>query len=288
MMMHASSWRATLSALAAICLAGAPASAQPARSSAVEMMHVLDCGTATSPDFSQWSPGSNQGRPVVMSDPCYLIRHHGQWMLWDSGVDDRLATRIRGKEIAHKVRGMTGPTLTRQLAAIGITPADVAVIGFSHAHFDHVGNSRLFPRARWLVQRTEYEAMFGDTPDKFGFLPDLYAGMRRNPKTLLNGDHDVFGDGSVRIISTPGHTPGHQSLLVRLPQSGPVILSGDMAHSLENFEHRRVPSFNADPIATKRSIEKIEALMRDEKAQLWIGHDAGQMREIIATKRPIH
>lgn len=277
--------RRVLLALAALLLPG-QSWAQTPSAATVELMHVLDCGSATSPDLAQWSPGSNQGRPVVMTDPCYLIKHRDGWLLWDTGVDDRLAGLPRGKEVAHKVRGMAGPALSGQLAALKVRPEDITVIAFSHAHFDHVGNARLFPRARWLVQRAEHAAMFGAKPDAYGFLPELYAGMRRNPTTLLDGDRDVFGDGSVRIVSTPGHTPGHQSLLVRLPQIGPVLLSGDVAHSLENFEQRRVPSFNADPAATKRSIEKVERLLREEGAQLWIGHDRNQMRNIIARKRP--
>lgn len=282
--MTPSKWLARVLAIAFMALA-CGSSAQARSAATVDELHVLDCGTATSPDFSQWSPGSNQGRPVVMSDPCYLIRHGKHWMLWDTGVDDRLASLPRGKEIAHKVRGIAGPTLARQLEAIGVKPEGIMIIGFSHAHFDHVGNARLFPKARWLVQRAEHEAMFGDEPGKYGFIPALYASMQRNPTKLLDGDHDVFGDGSVRIISTPGHTPGHQSLLVRRRGRAPVVLSGDIAHSLENFEHRRVPSFNADPAATKRSIERVERLIRDEKADLWIGHDTTQMHGIIARGR---
>jgi N-acyl homoserine lactone hydrolase len=273
--------RAVLVALAALPLPG-PAAAKGPSPATVDLMYVLDCGSATSPDFSQWSPGSNQGRPVVMSDPCYLIKHGSDWLMWDTGVDDRLAGLPRGREVAHKVRGIVGPTVTRQLVELKVRPDDISIIAFSHAHFDHVGNARLFRRARWLVQRQEHAAMFGNNPEAYGFLPGLYATMRRNPTTLLDGDHDVFGDASVTIIATPGHTPGHQSLLVRLPGVGPVLLSGDIAHSLENFEQRRVPNFNADPIATKRSIEMVDELLRREHAELWLGHDRRQMEAIMA------
>lgn len=265
-------------ALIASALTGMSTHAQPSPPAHADRLHVLDCGSARSPDFSQWSPGSHQGRPVVYSNHCYLIRHGDDWMLWDTGVDDRLAGLPGGKEVAHKVTGVAGPGLTAQLRRIGLRPDQITVIAFSHAHFDHVGNARLFPRARWFVQRGEHKVMFGNDAKTFGFIHELYAGMRRNPTVLLDGDHDIFGDGSVRIIATPGHTPGHQSLLVRLPLRGTVLLSGDAAHTLQNFERRRVPSFNADREATMRSIMKIEALLASEKAELWVNHDRHQNR----------
>ncbi len=86
--------------------------------------------------------------------------------------------------------------------------------------------------------------------------------MSHNPTEILDGNHDVFDDGSVRILSAPGHTPGHQSLLVRLPETGPVVLSGDVAHFHENFSHRRVPSFNADHAQSLRSMDRIDAVIR--------------------------
>ncbi len=266
---------------------GPPAHARPAPKASVDRLFVLDCGTALSPDLSQWSPGSNQGRPVVYSDRCYLIRHGKDWMLWDTGVDDRLAGLPRGKEVAHKVTGIAGPGLVSQLSRLGLRPEQITVIAFSHAHFDHVGNARLFRRARWLVQRAEHQAMFGPEPAKYGFLPELYPTLRRNPTVQLDGDYDVFGDGAVRIISTPGHTPGHQSLLVRLPRRGSVLLSGDAAHTLENFERRRIPSFNADPAATRASIRKIEALLGQEPAELWVNHDRKQAGSVVQAPSPI-
>lgn len=92
--------------------------------------------------------------------------------------------------------------------------------------------------------------------------------MKANPLQLVNGDHDVFGNGAVRIISTPGHTPGHQSLFVRLPSGEPVILTGDAAHLVENFAHRRVPSFNADAALTRGSIDKLRALAEQTGAKV--------------------
>jgi glyoxylase-like metal-dependent hydrolase (beta-lactamase superfamily II) len=92
----------------------------------------------------------------------------------------------------------------------------------------------------------------------------------------LEGDLDVFGDGSVTILSTPGHTPGHQSLLVRLPRTGPVVLSGDIAHFKDNWDHRRVPAINDNKEETLASMQRVADVLAKEKAQLWINHDKAQ------------
>ena len=104
-------------------------------------------------------------------------------------------------------------------------------------------------------------------------------GMRfkaEHPATKLTGDHDVFGDGSVVLLSTPGHTPGHQSLLVRLPKTGALVLSGDAVHFRSNWDNRVTPTMNTDPGATQASLQKIADTLAKEKAQLWINHDKPQ------------
>ena len=97
-----------------------------------------------------------------------------------------------------------------------------------------------------------------------------------HPVTKLEGDHDVFGDGSVTILATPGHTPGHQSLLVKLPKTGALVLSGDAVHFKSNWENRGVPSANTDKDQTLASMQRIADILVKEKAQLWINHDKAQ------------
>jgi glyoxylase-like metal-dependent hydrolase (beta-lactamase superfamily II) len=272
--------------VAALCLVATYTWAQT-KQGTVEAMYVLDCGMASAPDLSQWTPGAHEGKPANFSNNCYLIKHRKGWMLWDTGISDDLATLPDGKVVAHEVRGIVRRPLAGQLKELGIEPKSVNFIAFSHGHFDHVGNSRLFPQSTWLVQAPEYSAMFGPDTKRFGFLPELYATMKNNPRKLLSGDHDVFGDGSVLVLSTPGHTPGHQSLLVRLPRTGTVILSGDAVHLAENFAHRRAPSFNADAEQTKASIDKLRMLSAQQAAQLWINHDRQQSEAVRQAPQPI-
>jgi N-acyl homoserine lactone hydrolase len=117
------------------------------------------------------------------------------------------------------------------------------------------------------VQKAEYEWPGADGAPRFN---------PNHPVTLLEGDRDVFGDGSVVIISTPGHTPGHQSLLVRLPKTGTIVLSGDAVHFKANWDNRRVPPFNTDKDKTLASMQRIADIVAKENGQLWINHDKPQ------------
>ena len=246
----------------------------------VQRLYVLYCGEAHIPDVSPWSPGYNVGKPAVFSDNCYLIRHGQDWMLWDSGYPDALAATPEGI-VGPRSRAIRIKTLTSQLAEIGVAPTQITYLAFSHTHGDHVGNGNLFTAATLYIQQSEYDAAFGPEPGKYGFAPATYENLRANPTVKLQGDFDVFGDGSVMILSTPGHTPGHQSLLVRLPKTGAVVLSGDAAHFEENFVNRRVPGFNFNVEQSRQSMDKIDAVVKAEHALLWINHDAKQSATIV-------
>jgi len=154
-----------------------------------------------------------------------------------------------------------------------VAPAQIKHLAFSHMHPDHCGNGNLFTAATLYMQDAEYDAAFGPESQKFNFNPATYEKLRGNPVNRLTGDHDVFGDGSVVIKSTPGHTIGHQSLLVRLPRQGLVILSGDLVHFQDNWVNKRVPSFNYNRDQSLASMQTIDLLMKGMGAQLWINHD---------------
>ncbi len=246
----------------------------------VDRLYALNAGIAVAPDRSVYSPGYRTGEPVTLSCNAYLIRRAGAWILWDTGIDDAVAAEPGGRIIAHAIRGIVTRTIRDQLADVGVAPVDVGMVILSHAHFDHVGNARLFPHATWLIQRREHQAMFGPDPARHGYTPALYRDLEQAKVELLDGDHDVFGDGSVLVVSTPGHTPGHCSLLVRLAMTGPVLLSADVAHDRFNMDHRHVPTMNDDPEVTRRSMERVDAIVRAEGARLWLNHDIVQSATI--------
>jgi N-acyl homoserine lactone hydrolase len=238
------------------------ATAQP---KSVDRLYIMDCGHNAASDQSRWSPGVNVGQPIELSDNCYLIRHGSDWLLWDTGYPDAVAEKPVTTPVGTATRAKT---LAAQLAEVGVRPSDIRFVAVSHTHGDHVGNVDMFAQSTLLIQKAEFDWAFA--PDK---RPPFKADR---PIRKLEGDLDVFGDGSVTIISTPGHTPGHQSLLVNLPRTGWVILSGDAAHFKDNWDNRRVASMNTSAEQTQASYKRLAGLMAEKKAQLWINHDKPQ------------
>src|SRR6184192_3217001 len=241
----------------ALAFALTPASMQGA-TSGVERLYILNCGEGVAGDISRWSPGVNMGKSMDFADNCYLIKHAQGWLLWDTGVADAIAAMPEGQRPSdpRMTHWRRPKTLAAQLAELGVNPSDIKYVAISHTHPDHVGNVEMFPQAMLLVQKAEYE-----WPNPLGvgrFKPE-------HPVKKLEGDYDVFGDGSVTILSTPGHTPGHQSLLVKLPKTGAIVLSGDAVHFKSNWDNRRVPSINTDKESTVTSMQRIADVMAKEK-----------------------
>lgn len=236
--------------------------------SGVDRLYILNCGEGVAGDISRWS-GVDPDKSMNFADNCYLIHHAQGWVLWDTGIADAIAAMPNGQapDDPRAIHWYRPKTLASQLDQLGVKPDDIRYVAISHTHPDHVGNIELFPRTMLLVQKAEYEwPRSGGAPR---FKPE-------HPVTKLEGDHDVFGDGSVMIISTPGHTPGHESLLVKLPKTGALLLSGDAAHFKSNWDNRRVPSINFDKEKTLTSMQRIADVLAKEKAQLWINHDRAQ------------
>ncbi len=237
--------------------------------SAIDRLYVLDCGWAHAADQSRWSPGVNVGQPIDLSDNCYLVHHvQAGYLLWDTGIADAVAAKPDGVSVLNGAMVWHRPkTLAEQLAIIGVEPDEIRYVGVSHTHPDHVGNVDLFPKAIVLIQKAEYDWAFAQPT------PPFSAG---HPAMKLEGDKDVFGDGSAVILSTPGHTPGHESLLLHLPKTGWIVLSGDLVHFKDNWDNRRVPGFNANKQKSLDSMQRVADILAERHAQLWINHDKEQ------------
>ncbi len=239
-----------------------------AQGKGVDKLYVLDCGWSHNADVARWTPGINVGKPIDMSENCYLIHDSQGYFLWDTGYPDNVASMADGlvsQGGATVVR--RNKTLAAQLAELHVAPDDIKYVGISHTHPDHTGNIALFPHSTIVIQKAEYDAVMATKTPPFG---------ADHPVMKLEGDKDVFGDGSVMIISTPGHTVGHQSLLVHLPKTGWVILTGDAVHLKDNWDNRRVPSMNVDKDKTVASMQRLADLMAQHHAQIWINHDKVQ------------
>jgi glyoxylase-like metal-dependent hydrolase (beta-lactamase superfamily II) len=194
--------------------------------------------------------------------------------MWDTGeIPD---ADFKGNPTKQGAFAITRPLLP-QLAALGYTPADISYLALSHYHGDHVANANSFAGSTWIVQDVEKTAMFAkqDAKAKGSNAPNpAFFGKLENSKTILlhSEDHDVFGDGTVVIKFTPGHTPGHQSLFLKFARTGPVVLSGDLYHYPEERSLGIVPGFDFNAEQTRKSRADLEVFMKKSGAVLWIQH----------------
>jgi N-acyl homoserine lactone hydrolase len=253
----------------------------PTKAASAEKLYRLDCGHSLANDESVWTPGENVGRSIEFSSTCWLIKRGSEWVLWDTGVPEATLNDPKGWSTLPKlIVYHLDKTITGQLAEIGLKASDITYVAVSHTHGDHIGNVSLFPNSTILIQRAEYTWISSPdgTNDNVNQLKALARKLLGTPKKLqlVDGDTDVFGDGSVTLISTPGHTPGSQSLLVHLKNAGFIILSGDVVHLEENFEKNVVPSLNTDKAASIASMDKVRRMIATYQAKLFINHDKAQ------------
>lgn len=232
----------------------------------------LDCGTVFVPDLDFLSDSfrfSGQSRTVVVS--CYLIRDGGHYLLWDTGLP--LSRLGEGKRSVGGGKAKLEHSLMDQLKAIGLAPDAITLVALSHYHSDHSGQLASFPRATLLIGAEDMAVVRGARPafnlDRAEFAPWLTTNGKVDE---VEGDRDVFGDGRVIMLATPGHTPGHHSLLVRLP-TGPVILTGDLWHFREQRKVNGVPKINTSRAETLASMDRIQQVASNLHAKIVIGHD---------------
>ncbi|HEY1301941.1 MAG TPA: N-acyl homoserine lactonase family protein [Vicinamibacterales bacterium] len=249
----------TLIALALLLSAGA------VNRAVVEVkLYPFDCGRIDVDDMDAFADdGSYAGVSKTLVVACYLIRHPKGDLLWDTGVGDRFAGPA-GVTFQPGFVGRVPLTLRSQLRRLGIEPDEIEYLGFSHEHPDHIGNANLFANATWLLNRREHEWAV-EHEGTNGKPPALLSAANTARVRMIDGDVDLFGDGSVLIVQAPGHTPGHQVLLVRPTGRRPVVLAGDLWHSRSNYEHDRVSRFNTSRTETISSFRKVRALARQSR-----------------------
>lgn len=216
------------------------------------------------------------GQSKQFTDAYYVISHPKGNLMWDAGLPEQLVIPEPYDEPSGVYRIQRPDSLVNQLKSIGFKIEDFQYFAMSHSHFDHTGHANYMKNATWIVQENEYNAVLGDSlPQK-----DLSLASLTKVKKI-KGDYDVFGDGTVIIKYTPGHTIGHQALYVEV--SGlekPLLLTGDLYHFEENRENKGVPSFNYDVKQTLESMEKFEAFAKEKNAEVIIQHSPKDFQKL--------
>lgn len=231
----------------------------------------LDCGSGANDPrrFTDTFAYTETTRPFTFS--CYVIRHGADVMVWDTGY------------LPGSVPNATNKPLADLLRQINVNPDDVKHVGISHFHADHTGQLVALKNATLLIGKGDWDGVIANPPmpgaNAKGFAEWIAEKRKVEP---LTGDKDVYGDGSVMVLRTPGHTPGHSILLVRLKEMGPVLLSGDAVHFIENYTGFGVPGFNFDRAQTVASIQRMQEIQKNLKATLIIQHDPRDIGKLPA------
>jgi len=250
-----------------------PAQTPPAEAAAELSLTRFDCGKSTTlADVSRFSDvAAFKGLSIQLTFSCYLVKHGNDYLVWDTG--NPAATGTTPAPTAPK------SSLVEQLAQLHLKPEQINFVGVSHYHGDHIGQVASFPQATLLIGKGDWDALNdvkNDTKSNPAINPANFAhwisgGGKVEP---VSGDKDVFGDGSVVMLNTPGHTPGHHSLLVKLKDKGNVLISGDLAHFRENYDSNGVPTFNTNRADTLASLDRFKQLATNLHATVIIQHDA--------------
>ncbi len=224
-----------------------------------------------------------KGQSKAFVDPTYIITHHptGKRLIWDTGLPEAIGkTPITPGDGTFTLSRQD--SLVNQLKTLQLSYDDFDYIALSHSHFDHTGTANYFKNATWLVQANEYEFITNKDNAALGLAVSELTKVEK-----LKGDYDVFGDGSVVIKYTPGHTIGHQSLYIDLGLKRPILLTGDLYHFQENRQNKISPSFNYNFEQTRASMEAFETFAKQKNAIVIIQHspkDYKKLQELLKNK----
>jgi N-acyl homoserine lactone hydrolase len=243
-------------------------------------LYVFDCGLLhiSREGVERYHVTTAEVGETRMPVPCFLVAHPKGTLMWDVGVipdDDVEKAAASGAkyDVNPTAAAVVTRTLRGQLAAIGYRPADITYIAVSHAHKDHTANLNQFAASTWLTPKTERDFMF--RPNNERVEPRFYSAIEQSMWIPLDTDeYDVFGDGAAIIKAAPGHTPGHQVLVLNLAKTGKVIVAGDLYHYPPERQFHRAPpdnEFSVQQSAASRA--RIEDYVKASKATVWIEHE---------------
>ena len=261
-----------LAVVLALTTAAALIAQSRAAAPATPRLYIFDNGDIAGLDPKIFGFAREELKSVDFVNQSYLIVHPRGTVMFDTGGigDDKFPA---GGGVAKEGIMTAAKKLVPQMEAAGYKPADVTYLVMSHYHSDHTGNANLFAGATWIVQKAERDAMFAEKPAAI-MQPATYSALKAAKTKLLNNeDFDIFGDGTVVVKTTPGHTPGHQVLFLKLAKTGPILLAGDLYHYPEEIATGKTPNFEFDPATSAKSRAAMQAFVKQTGAKLWIEHD---------------
>jgi len=242
-------------------------------------LYVFDNGVIKGIDPALFQLKKEDIATSDMAVASYLIVHPKGTLIWDTGAIPDGDLNADGTPVTQRLY-TASKTLKSQLAAAGFKAGDITYLGLSHYHGDHTANANDFAGATWLVQQPDRDAMFAEKPPNITQFAQ-YAALKNSKTKILKGeDYDVFGDGTVVVKATYGHTPGHQVLFVKLAKTGPILLAGDLYHYQEERGTSKVPTFEFNKEQSLASRAVIEAFLKQTHAQLWIEHDLANFNKL--------
>ena len=253
---------------------GTVGSYAPHPDTSVRRLYVLLCGFEIIPR-SVSLRGADPDVILAVPITAYLLDTAEGWVLFDAGLDEANLRDPERLEALYTSQGWSPPPVVwpahemeGQLRRIGLGFGDIARVVLSHLHADHSGHLKRMPQAVLTIQRAERDYAFSGRARASWFPSDYdLPGLRWE---VIEGDREIMP--GLTALSTPGHAPGHQSLLVTLPETGRVVLAGDVGDLVENFRDEVLPGESQDDAAALRSIRRVNALVADG-AQLFLTHD---------------
>ena len=235
-------------------------------------------------DKSTLTAGRGMGTRIKVPVPVFLITHPKGNILCDTGMHKQVAVDPVARWGEAKVNSLTpdvGPDedAVSQIEKLGFKTEDIRYVINTHLHLDHCGCNQFFKDATFLVQKDELKTAFWPEVFQRGsyYRSDFDHPLRYEE---LEGDYDVYGDGTVNIIRSPGHTQGHQSIIVQLPGDGNIILTGDSCYLMENIEEIVLPGIVWNPEQAITSIKKLRYLRDKKSAFIITGHDPATWKQI--------
>lgn len=246
-------------------------------------LYVLNSADMTVPRaFLQAGAEGSQWVPAAM----YLVKHPKGNILFDTGVNDREIERPGsvwnpGAVAYFGLKRTPEQSIEAQLAKAGLTPQDIRYVVISHLHLDHAGNLSKFPNATFIIQDDELkQAWWPDEGFEQGYLLEDISDTRHLRVMRLNGNLDLYGDRSIEVVRVPGHTPGSQIMLARLPKTGTALFTGDAVYLRENLEKNLVPGPAGAWFAPAmlRGYQLIRHYRDSENATIFYSHDGTEFR----------